>query len=94
MIVKFNDTSVSCDSVMKNYRAGDTKISLMIQIEENIKDDQYYIGLLRGSDTVTVITDEKEENYKIINKDNNSYSVNYTDTGITANIILTVKDIV
>lgn len=94
MIVKFNDTSVSCDSVMKNYRAGDTKISLMVQITENIKDDQYYIGLLRSSDTITVIADGKEENYKIADKDNSGYSVNYTDAGITANIVLTIKDIV
>lgn len=91
MVINFNDTPISCDNIIKSRRAGDNNTNLSIQISEDIKDDQYYIGLLRDSTKISFVANNKEENYQIVDRENSSYSVNYTDTEVVANINLFVE---
>lgn len=87
MNVKLNDAPISCDSVMKNFRSGDDYIFLTLTIEESEpKDDQYYIGLVRGTNTITLSSKEKESKYKVADKEESTYLVNYKGDDAIVNL--------
>ena len=93
MVIKINENEVACSSVTTTYIPNRSELSVSVQIngEDFSKDDQYYVGLIREAKTITLPRGSKEMKYSVTNKNESSFTVNYSDDNVSATLSFAAK---